>query len=32
MIEKNWIEPKDRAIMAMGMLTIAGSILLWILI
>ncbi len=32
MIQKNSIEPKDRAILAMGLLTITGSILLWILI
>lgn len=32
MIEKNSIEPKDQAIVAMSLLTIAGSILLWIAI
>jgi len=32
MIQKNSIQQKDRAILAMGMLTIAGSIFLWIAI
>ncbi len=32
MIEKNNIQPKDRAILAMSLLTITGSILLWIAI
>jgi hypothetical protein len=32
MIEKNNIQPKDWAILAMGLLTITGSILLWIAI
>ena len=32
MIEKNSIQPKDRAILDMGLLPITGSILLWIAI